>query len=989
MNTDKYLELNDVIDQLSKNTIESLSFSEIRTLNADPAVLKELSLENTPLSMALLPIPKRAPTRASSFLQTDKVVVGFDDNTIGILSLDSKSKGQAISVALKGHTNWPRSVSAFSSKKIISGSGDNTIKLWDLDNKKPCLKTLQGEGNQGHTDTIRSVIFLSGHEVLSGSKDKSLKVWNLTKIDDECVKTLKGHSDSVLCTAKLSKLSRGGYAVVSGSADNTIKVWETNKREGEECINTLEGHSKAVNCLIVISEKQIVSGSDDGTIRVWDLSRQKGQECVRIFKPGSGAVECLAFWSDFCLASSFRNGKVKIWNFNKADNEAYVLTLNKHRTCLNGLAFTLTGEMITASEDNTIKLIEPPYRKLTVTEQATLLSQASKNHSLKKLDLSQVKITGIPSGLAHLHAILKRPTLNTLNLNETSLTDKDFKALLPIIEGNDTLIVSVQDRSISRNNLAVLEKIQQPRKFRVAAAKDEVKDVIALLLEGAVPDYTVYESASEEVKFLFDYRPGRKNLSIYNFARKNGNISPDDTKKYEAYIEKMKMLVADYEDTTNETSSDSDSEKEVTIYKPFFATNKQLKLRSESIEQYNKVLQRNPKNNDYSKFQNLKCVVYRGLHYDPTYFGSKAKRHAHSELPSSKQPAVSYATLQKSGIKTLAINEKDTALQEAHKSILHYFEALKESPDKKERGGYASASRNGKSFDSLYFRFIQTYVESYATLFNHTQMVEHYGFETNDNPALSTSILVEKAGCYAGGIRMNGGHALDPHYRRFTLKPKHPCVGVLYAYVIDLDYFFTNACFILDHKFNERIGIDQRKQFEYEVMFESMIPGKYQICKKQFVFPSYAEFPKESEFEKKFEYSQAEFNNDRKKLTELPAGDVQKRREWLKDINKRLVSKQNGRILQSLVERKLASKDTWIAYPFKDKQLTGAPVLASDTGRWKENMDIEEGNIEQITKGVQKMNLRHPSQSDSSPVEETDSSSSEDRAPLVKRANRK
>ena len=220
-----------------------------------------------------------------------------------------------------------------------------------------------------------------------------------------------------------------------------------------------------------------------------------------------------------------------------------------------------------------------------------------------------------------------------------------------------------------------------------------------------------------------------------------------------------------------------------------------------------------------------------------------------------------------------------------NQNITRFFAELKRKPDSNEP---RNRTRNERGFETLYYRFIQAYVENYAQLFSEGMISKHYGFTHNFNPALSTTVLPERASCYASGVRMNNGHYLNPHYRRFTLKPKHPCVGVVYAYAIDLVYFFQNGCFILDHLFNNRLSIDYIKQFEYEVMFESIIPGKYQVDRELFIFPSLSEWS--NLHATKFGYTNITLSHDRSDLISLPSdiNGIDKKREFLKKVNDRV-----------------------------------------------------------------------------------------------------
>lgn len=470
------------------------------------------------------------------------------------------------------------------------------------------------------------------------------------------------------------------------------------------------------------------------------------------------------------------------------------------------------------------------------------------------------------------------------------------------------------------------EKVEYPELLN-AAKNNNVELVKKLLLAGMKPDKTIYDLAGQDVKNLLNYRPGRKRSTISDYSR--------DTKNNDLKQDTLKKMFADYDDT----SSDDSSDEEITLspINSFELKPDQEQRRISRIENYNANLNMKPSNIPYEKFaeeyQDLKCVVYRGLHYAPAWYNMD-RRHQHQKLKHQNETAVSHATQVKSGLAdSLVVNDSDGNLLQAHHDNKTFFANLKIKIDMPEP---FNTSRNKWKFDVLYYRFIQAYVENYAQLFSHATISTHYKFDCNLNPALSTTILPQKASYYAAGTRMPITDYLNPHYRRTTLKPKHPCVGVVYAYAMDLGYFFQNGSFILDHIYNNRIGIRHIYRFEYEVLFESLIPGKYQIDKELFVFPSLAEWS--NELTSRFGYTKCTFTNDQNTLMSLPSGknNIDERKKFLGKINSR-VGDGFANILQSRVKSKLASESSpkWMVFPFKNKLLTTTPVSPNKKDEWE------------------------------------------------------
>jgi ankyrin repeat protein len=83
--------------------------------------------------------------------------------------------------------------------------------------------------------------------------------------------------------------------------------------------------------------------------------------------------------------------------------------------------------------DNQIKIWENPT--LSLKEQSDILLAMTKDTSLRTLDLSHISLKKLLNGLEYLEKILKNhPSLTTLDLRHTDLTDQEFLDLLPAIK---------------------------------------------------------------------------------------------------------------------------------------------------------------------------------------------------------------------------------------------------------------------------------------------------------------------------------------------------------------------------------------------------------------------------------------------------------------------------------------------------------------------------------------------------------------------------
>jgi WD40 repeat protein len=119
-----------------------------------------------------------------------------------------------------------------------------------------CTMTLKG-----HTRSVNALAALPNGHLASASSDRTVRVWDTTH--GVCVRTMVGHSKMVNDVVVL----RDGH-LASGSQDNTIRVW--NSSNGA-CIRVIDTHTEMVFALLVLPNGHLASGSVCGLVKIWNV----------------------------------------------------------------------------------------------------------------------------------------------------------------------------------------------------------------------------------------------------------------------------------------------------------------------------------------------------------------------------------------------------------------------------------------------------------------------------------------------------------------------------------------------------------------------------------------------------------------------------------------------------------------------------------------------------------------------------------------------
>ena len=294
-----------------------------------------------------------------------------------------EATGDDSTLTLRGHDQGVVGVAvADDGRTAATTSLDETARIWDLESGEE-LGSFQatldvwspalspdganllvgvGDGTAQVLDTVtgRELARFSGHRfrVVGAdlSPDGTLAVttslqakggaqsWDAES--GEPIADFAGHDDYVFS----AELSPDGEQALTAGADRTARLWDP--QTGDE-LGALEGHTDWVrDARFSPDGSRIVTGSEDATARVWDAETFAPLQTLRGHEEGVLGASFSPDGERIATASSDRT--VRVWD---ADSGELLDTLEGHEDWVNDLAFTPEGDVLTASYDNTAKLM--------------------------------------------------------------------------------------------------------------------------------------------------------------------------------------------------------------------------------------------------------------------------------------------------------------------------------------------------------------------------------------------------------------------------------------------------------------------------------------------------------------------------------------------------------------------------------------------------------------------------------------------------------
>ena len=233
---------------------------------------------------------------------------------------------------------------------MVSGSRDGTVRIWKLLSDNPPLfdETISSHAT-AFVNTVASLPpsaqFKDGL-VLSGGKDTIIEVREPSKApDDNAERLLIGHAGNV-CALDVDPAAQ---YVVSGSWDATARTWPVGKWEPE---TEFRGHEGSVWGVLAYDSETIITACADQFIRIFHRSGK----LIRKMRGGNDVVRALCRVKDHPTGADFasagNDGIVRLWSM-KGEQLA---ELHGHDNFIYSLVATPSGELISSSEDRTVRI---------------------------------------------------------------------------------------------------------------------------------------------------------------------------------------------------------------------------------------------------------------------------------------------------------------------------------------------------------------------------------------------------------------------------------------------------------------------------------------------------------------------------------------------------------------------------------------------------------------------------------------------------------
>ena len=238
---------------------------------------------------------------------------------------------------LSGHSSWIWSMTyTTDGSKLLSAGNDNVIKLWNTETGH-VIRTFSGH---------RSLIFaIAVHEptvtLASASDDHTIRLWNLETGQCQQMINPGGRVWSV-------DISPDGQWLACGHCESLMSLWDI---RSQEWVNQWEAHTSLAWALAFSPNGlYLASGSDDTTAKIWDRNTR---ECVHTLADHQGSIWAIAFSPDGELCATGSNDHtIKLWSVASGQ---LLQTLYGHESAIWDLAFRHSSELMSASQEGTIK----------------------------------------------------------------------------------------------------------------------------------------------------------------------------------------------------------------------------------------------------------------------------------------------------------------------------------------------------------------------------------------------------------------------------------------------------------------------------------------------------------------------------------------------------------------------------------------------------------------------------------------------------------
>ncbi len=251
---------------------------------------------------------------------------------------------------------------------LFSASRDSTVRKWTLTGPKPPLydDTIALKGSHwfnGVAYAPPSKTFPDG-AVAAGGRETFVFVKHVgSPPDADPHRMLIGHAGNITCLA----FSTDGSKIVSGGWDSQVFVWDV---EDGSVTAELTGHSAPVWGVLVYDEKLILTACADKMVRIFDINGKS----LRTIQGHTDVVRCFCkvhtgHWSGAAFASAGNDEIIRLWTLDGTS----VGELHGHEAYIYSLAILPNGDIVSSSEDRTVRIWRDGHCIQTITHPAISL----------------------------------------------------------------------------------------------------------------------------------------------------------------------------------------------------------------------------------------------------------------------------------------------------------------------------------------------------------------------------------------------------------------------------------------------------------------------------------------------------------------------------------------------------------------------------------------------------------------------------------------
>ncbi|KAF2139104.1 uncharacterized protein K452DRAFT_276121 [Aplosporella prunicola CBS 121167] len=270
-----------------------------------------------------------------------------------------------LSASLQGHEDDVRSVVFPDPRTVLSASRDATVRVWKLLSTSPPSfdATLASHG----TAFINSLAYVPPSSqypdglIVSGGKDTIIEVRQPGKApQDNAEALLLGHQGNV-CVLDVGE---DGRTIVSGGWDQEARIWQVGNWESSV---VLRGHQGSVWAVLAYDRETIITGCADKQIRIFNPAGK----LLRTITGGSDVVRALcklptSHPSGAQFASAGNDAIIRLWTIEGQE----VGQLHGHENFIYSLATLPSGELVSSSEDRTVRIWKGDQCVQTITHPA-------------------------------------------------------------------------------------------------------------------------------------------------------------------------------------------------------------------------------------------------------------------------------------------------------------------------------------------------------------------------------------------------------------------------------------------------------------------------------------------------------------------------------------------------------------------------------------------------------------------------------------------